>query len=257
MAYSLDFSSGGIVNFPATALFGNWVWEIEVEVPNTTNQRIVNFNNNSFRYLRADSGFWELRNNLAGLPDVVSSTAVRVNTRTVIRLEASAGEVSWFIDGTPQGVVGTQTNDFILNNLNNSSTFTGKVYRHVVSENGTTTHEWIKNSLVGNPDTTFNDNVGTSDGTLSGFPDSNDHWSFFSTGEVVEPAIPIDSRKTFKELREYLVTQGFDGSMNKVIYDWLVSEGYSGQFNQAFYNYLETEGYTGSLSEKLFKWKQS
>lgn len=182
MAYALNFSSGGTVVFSPTTLNGTWVWEIEVEVPDSNNQRVLNFNNNNFRYLRANSGFWELRNNLAGLPNVVSTTPVTPNTRTVIRVEAIAGDVYWSIDGNDEGLIGPQTNDFILNNLNNTSNFTGKVYTFTVDVNGAPSHEWIKNTLSGDPDTVYDDNVGSNPGSLTGFPSNNLHWEFFDNG---------------------------------------------------------------------------
>lgn len=165
---------------------GTWSWEIELEVPDTTNQRVINFNNNNFRYLRANSGFWDLNNNLAGLPNVTSTTPVTVNTRTVIRVEATADEVSWFIDGTPQGVIGTQTNDFILNNLNNTANFTGKVYRFEVWENGILVESRVKQTLTSGNDRVYTDNVGTNDGALDAtFPADNSQWELFDAAAGV------------------------------------------------------------------------
>lgn len=186
MPYSLNFASGGTVSFTPKALMGTWAWEIELEIPDTSNQRVINFNNNNFRYLRADGGFWELRNNLAGLPNVTSTTAAVTNTRTVIRVEATADEVSWFIDGTPQGVVGTQTNDFILNNLNNTANFTGKVYRFEVWENGMLVESRIKQTLTSGNDRVYTDNVGTNDGALDAtFPADNSQWELFDAAAGV------------------------------------------------------------------------
>lgn len=175
---------------------GTWAWELELEVPDTTNQRVINFNNNNFRYLRANSGFWDLNNNLAGLPNVTSTTPVTVNTRTVIRVEATADEVSWFIDGTPQGVVGTQTNDFILNNLNNTGNFTGKVYRFEVWENGILVESRFKQTLTSGNDRVYTDNVGTNDGALDAtFPADNSQWELFdaTAGVTADAAFGVST----------------------------------------------------------------
>lgn len=196
MPYSLNFASGGTVSFTPKALRGTWAWELELEVPNTTNQRAINFNDNNFRYLRANSGFWELRNNLSGLPDVVSTTPVTLNTRTVVRVEATADEASWFIDGTPQGVIGTQTNDFILNNLNNTGNFTGKVYRFEVWENGILVESRIKQTLTSGNDRVYTDNVGTNDGALDAtFPADNSQWELFdaAAGVTADVAYTVNS----------------------------------------------------------------
>ena len=195
MSYYLDFSTGGTVVFTPVNLNVDWWWEIEVEVPDTNNQRVLNFNDNNFRYLRANTGYWELRNNLAGLPNVVSTSPAVPNTRQVIRVEGVGSEVSWFIDGTPQGLIGTQTNDFTLNNLNNTLNFSGKVYRYEAGLNGILIHNWVKTSLSGDPDTSFTDTVGSNSGVLTDFPPNNSHWVYYDDGSSppVEYTITLDS----------------------------------------------------------------
>lgn len=195
MSYYLDFSTGGTVVFTPVNLNVDWWWEIEVEVSDTNNQRLLNFNNNGFRYLRADSGFWELRNNLSGLPNTVSTTPVSVGVKTTIRIEAINSDVYWFIEGEPQGLIGTQTNDFIPNDLNYASLFTGKVYRYEIGSNGVLIHNWVKTSLSGDPDTSFTDTVGSNSGVLTDFPPNNSHWVYYDDGSSppVEYTITLDS----------------------------------------------------------------
>lgn len=196
MPYSLNFTSGGTVSFTPKSLMGTWAWEIELEIPDTATQRVINFNNSNFRDLRAVSGFWELRNGSAGLPNVTSTSAAVTNTRTVVRVEANSDEVSWFIDGTPQGVIGTQTNDFILNDLNKTSNFTGKVYRFEVWENGILVESRVKQALTSGDDRVYTDNVGTNDGALDAtFPTDNSQWELFdaAAGVAADIAYTVSS----------------------------------------------------------------
>ena len=216
MPYSLNFASGGTVSFTPKALMGTWAWEIELEIPDTSNQRVINFNNNNFRYLRADAGFWELRNNLAGLPNVTSTSAAVTNTRTVIRVEATADEVSWFVDGTPQGVVGTQTNDFILNNLNNTGNFTGKVYRFEVWENGILVESRIKQTLTSGNDRVYTDNVGTNDGALdAAFPADNSQWELFDAPTGLTVSV-TESTSDFSESSTASFTAALSAQVTEV-----------------------------------------
>ena len=187
MALALDCSVGGLVSLPTIRLNGTWAWEFEVDVPNTTNQRVINFNENDFRYLKADSGLWELRNGSAGLPTVTSSTPVVVSARTIIRVEATDSLVSWSIDGGALEEVGPQTNYFELGDINFKNLFTGKVYRNQVWQNGVLTHSFIKSSTSGNPDIEYTETVSGAHGQLSGFPANNDHWIYYDDGSSPEP----------------------------------------------------------------------
>lgn len=187
MALALDCSVGGLVSLPTIRLTGTWAWEFEVDVPNTTNQRVINFNESDFRYLKADSGLWELRNGSAGLPTVTSSTPVVVGARTVIRVEATDSLVSWSIDGGALEEVGPQTNYFELGDINFKNLFTGKVYRNQVWQNGVLTHSFIKSSTSGNPDIEYTETVSGAHGQLSGFPPNNDHWIYYDDGSSPEP----------------------------------------------------------------------
>lgn len=187
MALALDCSVGGLVSLPTIRLNGTWAWEFEVDVPNTTNQRVINFNESDFRYLKADSGLWELRNGSAGLPTVSSSTPVVVGARTVIRVEATDSLVSWSIDGGALEEVGPQTNYFELGDINFKNLFTGKVYRNQVWQNGVLTHSFIKSSTSGNPDIEYTETVSGAHGQLSGFPSNNDHWIYYDDGSSPEP----------------------------------------------------------------------
>ncbi len=187
MALALDCSVGGLVSLPTIRLNGTWAWEFEVDVPNTTNQRVINFNENDFRYLKADSGLWDLRNGSAGLPTVTSSTPVVVSARTIIRVEATDSLVSWSIDGGALEEVGPQTNYFELGDINFKNLFTGKVYRNQVWQNGVLTHSFIKSSTSGNPDIEYTETVSGAHGQLSGFPANNDHWIYYDDGSSPEP----------------------------------------------------------------------
>lgn len=189
MALALDCSVGGLVSLPTIRLNGTWAWEFEVDVPNTTNQRVINFNESDFRYLKADSGLWELRNGSAGLPTVSSSTPVVVGARTVIRVEATDSLVSWSIDGGALEEVGPQTNYFELGDINFKNLFTGKVYRNQVWQNGVLTHSFIKSSTSGNPDIEYTETVSGAHGQLSGFPSNNDHWIYYDDGSEPEPEL--------------------------------------------------------------------
>lgn len=204
MALALDCSVGGLVSLPTIRLTGTWAWEFEVDVPNTTNQRVINFNESDFRYLKADSGLWELRNGSAGLPTVTSSTPVVVSARTVIRVEATDSLVSWSIDGGALEEVGPQTNYFELGDINFKNLFTGKVYRNQVWQNGVLTHSFIKSSTSGNPDIEYTETVSGAHGQLSGFPANNDHWIYYDDGSSPEPVSQPVSLITAENKQEAL-----------------------------------------------------
>lgn len=66
--------------------------------------------------------------------------------------------------------------------------------------------------------------------------------------------IPTENRGTYTDIHAFLLTQGYEGSVNDVLNKWLEDEGLSGTFNDKMIAYLRNQGYEGSLPDMRYSW---
>lgn len=66
--------------------------------------------------------------------------------------------------------------------------------------------------------------------------------------------IPTENRGTYTDIHTFLLTQGYEGSVNDVLNKWLEDEGLSGTFNDKMIAYLRNQGYEGSLPDMRYSW---
>lgn len=66
--------------------------------------------------------------------------------------------------------------------------------------------------------------------------------------------IPVLSRGSPSSICVYLLTQGYTGNINDVIYKYLGDEGHFGSLPDRWKSYLEAEGFSGSVADMRIKW---
>ena len=70
--------------------------------------------------------------------------------------------------------------------------------------------------------------------------------------------IPAENRGSINAIAYYLMSTGEYQSdqVNDIIKEWLLQEGYSGSLNNMFYSFLGDSGYSGTLQDRLIKWSR-
>lgn len=66
--------------------------------------------------------------------------------------------------------------------------------------------------------------------------------------------IPVESRGSYTDAYNFLLTQGYEGSLDDVLNAWLEDEGLSGAFNDKMFTYLRNQGYEGTLPDMRYSW---
>lgn len=78
--------------------------------------------------------------------------------------------------------------------------------------------------------------------------------SVYSSSVTKSVVIPTENRGTYTDIHQFLLTQGYGGSLNDVLNKWLETEGLSGTFNDKMTEYLRNQGYEGSLPDMRHSW---
>lgn len=101
------------------------------------------------------------------------------------------------------------------------------IKRITVSRNSSLIHDYLKESLVGSNDTTWNDRVGSNNGNLLNFPTDNSQWVFYSAPSAGVTADVTESTTDFSESSNLSLTVNITAQITEASSDFLESSSAS------------------------------